>query len=344
MRRLFCFFLFFGIFLAGCVSHTTTPVSTEETALSADKVGSVPAVFGYNRVEIPFENDVLEEEETRNYLVRHIHFPSIGDNRQRNDQVTGKYYESKHPGKKPLILVLPIFGGHVYPSQNMTLYLKRVSDGGVHVFRMLGEQNLTDWWALKYAPDEESFMDLWQTTAQAEHNTIIDIRRTIDWALARPEIDPDRIAVIGFSRGAMMAAVAAANDTRLAATVLVMGGAHPHKALATCPMLRGEGVQKKVQKEYGWTLDQFADRLEPLYYDLDPATYAGQADAERILIVEAAKDDCIPADAREALWVAMGQPERISIPRGHKRAFLSMTPLGSRWLQKEIWSFLQETL
>ena len=30
----------------------------------------------------------------------------------------------------------------------------------------------------------------------------------------------------------------------------------------------------------------------------------------------------------------MGQPERISIPRGHKRAFLSMTPLGAKWLQK----------
>ena len=248
MRRLSYLFLCFGICSAGCVSHTTTPNSTKTAVLESAETNTPSSVFDYNRVEVPFTNDVLDEEETRNYLVRHIHFPSIGDNRQRNDQVTGKYYESKHPGKKPLIIVLPIFGGHVYPSQSITLYLKKISDGGMHVFRMLGEQNLTDWWALKYAPDEESFMDLWQTTAQAEHNTIVDIRRTIDWALARPEVDPDRIAVIGFSRGAMMAAVAAANDTRLAATVLVMGGAHPHKALATCPMLRGEGVQRKVQK------------------------------------------------------------------------------------------------
>ena len=301
-------------------------------------------VQNYERTTVPFTNDVLDEEESRNYLVRHIHFPSIGDNRQRHDQVTGKYYESKHPGKKPLIIVLPIFGGHVYPSQNMTLYLKRISEGDVHVFRMLGEQNLTDWWGLKNAPDEESFMELWRATAQAERNTIIDIRRTIDWALARPEVDPDRIAVIGFSRGAIMAAVATASDTRLAATVLVMGGAHPQQALATCPMLKGEGVQRKVQKEFGWTLDEFADRLAPLYYDLDPANFAGRTDASRVLIVEAAKDDCIAANARQALWLAMGQPKRISIPHGHKRAFLSMTPLGTKWLQREIWSFLQETM
>jgi len=342
--RRFHLILLLGTGLAGCVSHTTTPVSTEATTLAPDGAARTQSAFDYDRTTVPFTNDVLDEEETKNYLVRYIHFPSIGDNRQRNDQVTGKYYESKHPGKKPLIIILPIFGGHVYPSQNMTLFLKRVSDGDVHVFRMLGEQNLTDWWALKHAPDEESFMQLWQTTSQAERNTIVDIRRTIDWALARPEVDADRIALIGFSRGAMTAAVATAIDDRLAATVLVMGGAHPHEALANCPMLRGEGVQGKVKKDFGWTLDEFADRLEPLYYDLDPANYAGQADTESILIVEAAKDNCIDADAREALWLAMGQPTRISIPYGHKKAFLSMTPIGTKWLQKEIWSFLQETL
>ena len=333
-----------GLYMGGCVSHTTTPVSTDSAKLPSTPADRAASVFDYEKVTIPFRNTVLDEEETKNYLVRYIHFPSFGDNRQRNDQVTGKYYESKHPGKKPLIIVLPIFGGHVYPSQTMTLYLKRISDGGVHVFRMLGENNLTNWWDLKHAPDEESFMELWQATAQAERNTIFDIRRTIDWALARPEVDPDRVAIIGFSRGAIMAAVATANDSRLSATVLVMGGAHPHQALASCPMLRGEGLQSKVKKEYGWTLDEFADKLEPLYYDLDPANFAGQADAARILIVEATKDDCIPAQAREDLWLAMGRPKRISIPRGHKRAFLSMTPLGTKWLQKEIWSFLEETL
>ncbi len=332
-----------GLYLGGCVSYTTTPGPPDSAAVQLAGTSSSAPVFQYEQTPVPFENDMLDEEATRNYQVRHIHFPSIGDNRQRRDQVTGKYYESRHPGKRPLVIVLPIFGGHVYPSQNTTLYLKRISEGEVHVFRMLGEQNLTDWWALKHASDQESFMELWEATVQAERNTIIDIRRTIDWAQARPEVDPERIAVIGFSRGAIMAAVATANDGRLAATVLVMGGAHPHQALAACPMLKGEGVQKKVRKEYGWSLEEFAERLEPLYFDLDPANYPDRVDPRRILIVEAAKDDCIPAGAREALWLAMGQPQRILIPYGHKKAFLSMTPVGNKWLQKEIWGFLQES-
>jgi len=281
VRRLLYLLLTFGVYLGGCVSHQTTPISTKPAAPDASSARRPAPVFSYDRTKIPFANNVLDEEETRNYVVRLIHFPSIGDNRQRRDQVSGKYYESKHPGKKPLIIVLPIFGGHIFPPKTMTYYLRKTAEGDAHVFYMQGDQNLTDWWGLKHAPDEESFMELWESTAQAERNTIIDIRRTIDWAQARPEVDPDRIAVIGFSRGAIMAAVATANDRRLTATVLVMGGAHPHEALAACPMLRGDGVQRKVQKEYGWTLDAFADRLAPLYYDLDPANYPNQVDPAR---------------------------------------------------------------
>jgi dienelactone hydrolase len=305
---------------------------------------SSSSVFDYPRAEIPFQNEVLDEEETKNYLVRHIEFPSVGYNRQRNNQVVGRYYESKLPGKKPLIIVIPIFGGHNYPPRNMTLYLKRASEGGVNVFHMEAERKMTDWWALKHADTEEAFMKLWEATAEAERNTVVDIRRIIDWAETRSEIDPSRVGIIGFSRGAVSSAVVTTQDSRLAATVLVMGGAYPHLALATCPMLRGVGVHEKVQKEYGWTLEDYADRLEPLYVDLDPATYPGQTDPGRILIVEAAKDECMSADSRQALWLAMGQPERILIPKGHKQAFLSMTPLGGKWLQKDIWRFLQEKL
>ena len=140
-----------------------------------------------------------------------------------------------------------------------------------------------------------------------------------------------------------LVAAGGVGDGRGLASALVMGGAHPHVALAQCPMLEGYGAQRKVRKDFGWTLDDFADRLQPLYADLDPANYPDRADPSRILIVEAGEDDCFPADARAALYMALGQPERIVIPRGHKRAFLSMTPLGRSWLQERIWEFLSSS-
>jgi len=342
LRRVQSAIFAIGLVVGGCVAHSVDPLVPSGVVVNNAPPAANP--FAYSTAEISYKNAVLDEQETHNYLVRHIRFPSIGDNGQPDELVTGHYYQSKLPGKKPLVIVLPLWGGNRYPSRRMTTYLKRHSDGGVHVFNMLGEQALTDWSALESSADEEAFMEIWRETVERQRITVIDIRRTIDWASARPEIDPDRIALVAFSRSALMGALVLTNDDRLAASALVMGGAHPQVALAQCPMLEDEGAQQKVRHQFGWTLDEFRDRLEPLYHDLDPANYPGRTDPSSVLIVEAGHDRCFPATAREALFTAVGRPMRIVIPAGHKRAFLSMTPLGAAWLQKRIWEFLEETL
>ena len=63
---------------------------------------------------------------------------------------------------------------------------------------------------------------------------IVDVRRLLDWAEARPAVDGDRIGVIGFSESALQVTGLMASDPRLASAVVVMGGAHPHEILATC--------------------------------------------------------------------------------------------------------------
>jgi hypothetical protein len=91
-------------------------------------------------------------------------------------------------------------------------------------------------------------------------------------------------------------------------------------------------------------VDDLERRLEPIFAPLDPASHPGKVDPQEVLIVEAARDECIPESAREALWGSMGRPERIRLPHRHKRAFLAMTPLGFNWLRHRIGSFLLRTL
>jgi hypothetical protein len=52
----------------------------------------------------------------------------------------------------------------------------------------------------------------------------------------------------------------------------------------------------------------------------------------------------MPSVSREALWHAMGRPERISLLYAHNFSFLSMTPLGGSFATDRIWEFLEETL
>jgi pimeloyl-ACP methyl ester carboxylesterase len=311
--------------------------------LIADESSSDP-LFVYERTEIPFKNRMLDEEETPQYRVRYIRFPSIGDNGQPDELVRGKYYESKLPGPKPMVIVLPIWGRHVYPSTKITAYLKRHSEGGVNVFYLEGGEDLFDWQALGSAPTEEAYLDLWEDGAQRELVTMTDIRRVIDWAEERAELDSNRIGLVGFSHGAMVAAAVATQEPRLAATVLVMGGALAHEVIARCPLARSEPARNRAAEGFGWSTEDLERRLEPILAPLDPASYPGRVDPERVLIVEAARDECMTEAGRKALWEAMDRPERIRLDYRHKQAFLTMTPLRVNWLRQRIWSFFQQTL
>src|SRR5262249_4556879 len=85
--------------------------------------------------------------------------------------------------------------------------------------------------------------------------TVMDLRRGLDLLLARPDVDPKRVAYIGHSYGAQWGAVLSAVDRRFRTAVLV-GGAPGLQALmesedpASVQFLKGikpELLQKYLQ-------------------------------------------------------------------------------------------------
>jgi hypothetical protein len=77
---------------------------------------------------------------------------------------------------------------------------------------------------------------------------------------------------------------------------------------------------------------------------IDPARLGSQVDPARVLVLDAHDDDCIPQSARDALWQALGRPERISLRASHAGSFLAMTFLGGNHIRKSITRFLARTL
>lgn len=55
------------------------------------------------------------------------------------------------------------------------------------------------------------------------YDTVWDILRLVDWLVARPDVDPARIGMIGFSKGGMELYLAAAVDSRIAVSVPCIG-------------------------------------------------------------------------------------------------------------------------
>ena len=328
----------------GCyTSHVLTPYSD-----AGDVWSSLPAqtdpLFAYERDEVPFTNHVEGKGTTSLYEHRALEIPSVGDNNQPGSAVTASYYRSVLPGEHPLVIVLPIWGTYTYPPRKFTSSFQRRSNGALHVLRVLGDNFLANWSAIIAATDESEFLELWQEAVDRQRVTIVDVRRLIDWAEQRPEIDADRVALIGFSLGAFVAGTIATQEPRLAATVTVMGGSHLHSVIATCDGKRATRVQTTAAENFDWDQEELAAKLAPIINVVDTANYPNRVDPKGILIIEANRDKCIPEESREDFCLALGKPERISMNYDHAPAFYSMTPLGFSWMRRQVWEFLEARL
>ena len=329
---------------ASCATrtHITFDSRTPSADTSIDSTTRTDPFFVYRSEPIDVDNHLTDRN--AHYEVRRLSFSSIGDNRQADNLVAFDYHRSRRPGKHPVVIVLPIWGRHVYPSNAITRTLRKRSNGAIHVLNVLGESYLLDWPKLGMVTDEDEFLEIWAEGAESEITTLIDMRRLVDWAESQPEIDGDHIGLIGFSHGALFAPILAIQEPRIMALVLVMGGAHPQRVIAQCMGARTEDVQLWAADTFGWNREEMEDRLEPIYGPMDPARYPGHVNPARVLMIDAGKDECMPESSREALWEAMGRPERYTINSNHRHAFYTMTPINFNWMRKKIWKFYKTHL
>jgi dienelactone hydrolase len=328
-----------AVALGGCAARIHMPYVPTYEPIRPMLVSAAASEFDhFTSPPQPFYANRADDDA---YWIESLAFPSVGENGQDGDLVTARHYRSKRAGAKPLVIVLPIWGIHTYPSNAISAALRERSAGGINVLQILGAKPLLDWDAVGSVQGERAFADLLDQMVRRFVATVIDIRRVVDWARTQPDVDPERIAVIGFSMGALVASVTLANEPRLAAGVLVMGGADPHEILAACNH-EIERARKRVLEQLDWSLDEFRRKLAKALARVNPARFAGMVDPRRVLIIEAAKDTCMPPAARERLWQAMGQPERIAYLYDHRAAFLAMTFLGGNNLQQQVYRFLDK--
>lgn len=334
-----------ALLVAGCWRHVRTPFDPASRPVPASLRGAEPARrLDFDPGAVRVTSETVRARETARYRVERLRLPSLGDDGQPGNMLRVRLYRSKLPGRRPLVVVLPIWGSYAYPSRVTVERILHSSRGRMSVAWVEGERDTFDWPALLAARDEESFLERFAAVAAREQANTVDVRRLLSWATAQPGVDPTRLALVGFSRSAMMAAVVAAHEPRLAAVVLVMAGAHPGEAIANCPGGGTGDARAMVERRFGWSRQTYAAKLQPLYRVIDPASYPGRIDPARVLMFDAGADDCVPRDARDDLWNALGRPERITFPWTHKRSFLSMTPLGLDWTRRRIYRFLEQKL
>jgi dienelactone hydrolase len=327
--------------LAGCSAHERSPYVPGLAPVMLQPVAAAISPFDYPRGHLANPLEAFEDD-GGDYWTWSLEMPSFGAADDR-PPIKARYDQGKAAGAKPLVIVLPVWGVSAYPSETIAADLRNQSDGAINVLQVHGERLLFDWEAMAEAPSEAEFHRLLALMVERFVDMVIDIRRLVDWAEMRPEVDARRIALIGFSMSAIVGSVALTNDPRIRAGVLVVGGADLHEILASCNS-RIKRTRDRVIERFGWSLEDYKEQLKAPLAAINPARFAGRLDPERVLVIEAAEDTCIPGRARERFWQALGRPERISYQYDHRTTFLAMTFLGGFDMQRQIYRFLDRTI
>ena len=119
-------------------------------------------------------------------------------------------------------------------------------------------------------------------------DTNVPMKKVVDYALSRPEVDPARLAAFGYSGGGLFVPQAAMHDARIRAIVMSAAVTDAHALFATMPAATDTGAAKAA-----WT-PFHAGVVKAICwrYGVDPADPAALIEANRGNTFDASKIGC----------------------------------------------------
>ena len=161
--------------------------------------------------------------------------------------------------------------------------------------------------------------------------SVLDARRALGVLAARPEADPDKIALFGISLGALVGSVVYSVDARARFAVFLLGGAD-FPSLARDGSLTGPFVRKmRIRTE----------ELKAAWVGLDPLDYLAANAGKPALLVNARSDAVIPRANALRLAEAFPAGRQVWLPLGHYTAIAHLVWLPG-WLSKRIEDFFAD--
>jgi dienelactone hydrolase len=307
----------------------------------------VPTGYEYRKTASPVTLERQSISADGRYETYVLTLPSVEGNGQGPLPASVQYLKLKTPGKKKLVIVVPIYGSVSFASTMTARHLIEWQKQDTNVLLILDANEIFDG-DVERAPIMTTDAELLQGVHRCVtrfRNAVITIRRLIDWAETVDEIDAARIGVVGFSIGASVANVAMGVDARIAAGAFVLPSTKLHEIFAYGRVPHWKESIDRARANLQLTPDELAQKVEPILRSIDPIHFSKSIDSARVLLIEAAQDSYVPAQARKLHWEALGRPRLIRIDYDHKVAFLlSMTFLSRHFTARTIAEFFDETL
>lgn len=278
MKRL----LLFGV-LVICANSPALSQSTSDSPQIAFYDYDPTLALNPDVKELPEKSEKQAELRTR----YHLAYDSAHDQRVTAIFAIPKKFKPPYPA----VILLAGSGGHkdtdyirISADMMATLGYATISiDAQYH-----GERSRPDRSGDIHMPDSVTMRDAWV-------QTVIDLRRAVDYLESRGDIDMKKIGYFGFSQGAMIGGTFIGIDSRISMACLAVPGGG---------FLEWSKTRPDIKPDKAGLIATTAAITDPIHY-------IGRFSPRPLLILSAKRDELIPKSATDAIFSAAREPKEI---------------------------------
>ncbi|OGN91589.1 MAG: hypothetical protein A2Z70_04520 [Chloroflexi bacterium RBG_13_48_17] len=280
--------------------------------------------YNYQRQHIK-ANLQLKEKNSR-WLRYAVDFPTAhGFYNGENATVRGEYFQPRNVSRAPLAIVIHGWGDRsAIPCQLLARTLVKKGFAAFIFYLVFHTSRMPETMQshMPYLNTEDWF--------EGYRASVIEVRQIIDWANSRPELDKERIAVLGISLGGFVSEIAMGIDKRIKAGVFMIAGGNSETITWKTnndAIVKGHGCTEaechEIRSRYPQYLAEVAekgvDNVVPLNHCFltDALTFAPYLRELPVLMLNAKWDKTIPKEATLDFWEACHKPSIVWLPGTH---------------------------
>jgi dienelactone hydrolase len=262
-----------------------------------DDQKDVPERYRLDARTFDFETTLKHDLPASEVSIHHLRFPSAVESpHPENNTVHAEYYRPYGTGPFPGVIVLDVTAGDQSLSRTIATHLAQNGVAGLFVqMAYYGPRRPPGSDLRLLSPDVKH-------TMEAVRQTVLDLRLAAAWMASRPELDPNRLGILGTSLGSFMASLAGEMEPRLGRVAILLGGGGLIEGYYDHPKAT---EFRKLYEALGGSREKLARLIAPA----DPLTCAANLKKRKVLMLAAKRDDIVPPKMAELLWKAAGEPK-----------------------------------
>ncbi|MCS6830438.1 MAG: alpha/beta fold hydrolase [Armatimonadota bacterium] len=250
-------------------------------------------LYAYDR-DLPLNAEVKEQQRGNGYVIYRVQYNSVHDKR------VPAWWCVPAMGTPPYPCVI-IMHGYGGDKNGLQMLAPAFALRGIATLAIDAEYH-----GDRKQPGSDILSPYPYRNRDAFIQTVIDLRRAIDFLQSRQEIDAKRIGYIGLSMGGILGGILAGVDERVQAPILIVAGGDWGYLFSNSQHPTAVQLREKHPE-----LFRNPQKINEVVGPIDPVNWVARISPRPLLMINGKGDQIVPKECTERLFAAAKEPKEI---------------------------------